>query len=135
MCVKTSFVSCRWIMLSLWSMHMNLASQATKTTLVLATRRSTELCCERLGIDDDKEPHQDRYCRFQEIEERGLRRRGPVDAPPCYLEGTVLLDTMMRFGRISYEEEDVKVWDRRWQPSETVVRHLSKDWMLRPCEC
>lgn len=62
----------------------------------------------------------------------GLTRRGPVDASPCYLEGTVLLDTIMCFGRISYEEEDLKVWDRRWQPSETMVRHLSNDWMLRP---
>ena len=38
----------------------------------------------------------------------------------------------MRFGTISYEEEDVKVWDQRWEPSGMIVRHLSKDWMFRP---
>ena len=38
----------------------------------------------------------------------------------------------MRFGRISYEEEDVNVWNQRWEPPGMIVRHLSKDWMFRP---
>ena len=55
-----------------------------------------------------------------------------VDAPTNYLEGTVLLDTVMRFGEISYGKKDVKVWDQRWVPSEKAVHDLSRDWMLRP---
>ena len=38
----------------------------------------------------------------------------------------------MRFGKISYKEEDVKVWDQSWEPSEKVVRHLLQVWMFRP---
>ena len=45
---KKPFLSYKWIMPSLLSMHMNPVSLSTKTMLVLATRRSTELCCKRL---------------------------------------------------------------------------------------
>ena len=55
-----------------------------------------------------------------------------MDPTPCYLEGTVLLETVIRFGRISYEEEDVNVWDQRWEPSGMTVHELSHDWMFKP---
>ena len=62
----------------------------------------------------------------------GPSKGEPVDPTPCYLEGTVLLETVIRFGRISYEEEDVNVWDQRWEPSGMTVRELSNDWMFKP---
>ncbi|XP_022804620.1 uncharacterized protein LOC111341860 isoform X2 [Stylophora pistillata] len=68
---------------------------------------------------------------LQESTSEGLRPV-PIDSRPEFLEGTVLLDTVMRFGRISYKDEDVKVWDHRWKPSETIVRRMSNDWMFRP---
>ena len=40
----------------------------------------------------------------------------------------MLLDTRMRWGEISYAEEDVETWDRGWQPSEITVRDLGRDW-------
>ena len=59
-------------------------------------------------------------------------RPDPTDSRPEFREGTELLDTLLRFGRISYEKEDVRVWDRIWKPSGTTVHHLSKDWMFTP---
>lgn len=49
-------------------------------------------------------------------------------APPYYPEGTVLLDTRIRYGSISYKDDDLKIWDRRWQPSERAVQDLLRDW-------
>ncbi len=40
----------------------------------------------------------------------------------------MLLSTRMRYGKISYEVEDVENWDQRWQPSERTVRDLGQDW-------
>lgn len=59
-------------------------------------------------------------------------RPEPIDSRPEFLEGTELLDTFVRFGKISFKKEDVRVWDRRWKPSGTTVRHLSRDWMFIP---
>lgn len=59
-------------------------------------------------------------------------RPDPTDSRPEFREGTELLDTLVRFGRISYEKEDVRVWDRIWKLSGTTVHHLSKDWMFTP---
>lgn len=59
-------------------------------------------------------------------------RPEPIDSRPEFLEGTKLLDTLVRFGKISFKKEDVRVWDRRWKPSGTTVRHLSRDWMFIP---
>nr|XP_058952412.1 uncharacterized protein LOC131779846 [Pocillopora verrucosa] len=59
-------------------------------------------------------------------------RPEPIDSRPEFLEGTELLDTLVRFGKISFKKEDVRVWDRRWKPSGTTVRHLSRDWMFIP---
>lgn len=53
-------------------------------------------------------------------------------APADYPEGTVLLDTHMRYGQISYDEEDVHSWDQRWKPSEKTVRDLGRDWNSKP---
>lgn len=52
----------------------------------------------------------------------------PVDHP----EGTVLLDTRVRYGEISDKKEDVKVWDRSWQPSERAVQDLKREWKTVP---
>ncbi|CAH3119389.1 unnamed protein product [Pocillopora meandrina] len=65
-------------------------------------------------------------------EGRKRPRPDPFNAQPEFLEGTILLDTVLRFGKISYREEDLKAWDQRWEPSEKVVRHLLQDWMCRP---
>ena len=49
-----------------------------------------------------------------------------------YPEGTVLLDTQMRYGEISYDDEDVQSWDQRWHPSEKTVQDLVRDWRSIP---
>lgn len=78
-------------------------------------------------IYDDKEPPPGTRRRHT-----GQKEGKRPDSRPDFLEGTVLLETVMRFGRISYEEEYVKVWDHSWQPSEATVRCLSNDWKFRP---
>ena len=40
----------------------------------------------------------------------------------------MLLVTHMRYGKISYEVEDVVFWDPRWKPSEKAVRDLRRQW-------
>ena len=56
-----------------------------------------------------------------------------VDSVPAdYPEGKVLLDTKMRYGEISYDDEDVQSWDQRWRPSEKTVQHLARDWRSIP---
>ena len=68
----------------------------------------------------------------------------PSPAPPVMLaidvggvqadcpEGMVLLDTLMRYGEISYDDEDVQSWDQRWHPSEKTVQDLGRDWRSIP---
>ena len=52
------------------------------------------------------------------------------NAPADYLEGMVLLDTLMRYGQISYDKRHVVRWDHRWHPSEKTVQDLERDWKL-----
>ncbi|XP_078380102.1 uncharacterized protein LOC144663042 isoform X1 [Oculina patagonica] len=104
---------------------------------------------EEFGPSDDKEPLLGGYGNGGSIR-RSSGQEGPksefsVDleepsfgalrvqsdsgtAPADYPEGTVLLSTRMRYGKISYEVEDVENWDQRWQPSERTVRDLGQDW-------
>ena len=49
-----------------------------------------------------------------------------------YPDGTVLLDTLILYGKISYKEEDVKIWERRWKPSERAVLDLQREWQSFP---
>ena len=44
----------------------------------------------------------------------------------------MLLDTHLRYGEISYDEEDVQSWDQSWRPSEKTVQHLRRDWKSTP---
>ena len=44
----------------------------------------------------------------------------------------MLLDTLMLYGEISYDEEHVQSWDQRWRPSEETVRDLRRDWRSTP---
>ena len=53
-------------------------------------------------------------------------------APADYPEGTVLLDTHMHYGEISYDDEHVQSWDQRWRPSEKTVQDLGRDWRSIP---
>jgi len=39
----------------------------------------------------------------------------------------VLLDTHLRYGEISYDEEDVQIWEKSWRPSEKIVQDLRRD--------
>ena len=56
-----------------------------------------------------------------------------VDSIPAdYPEGMVLLDTQMRYGEISYDDEDVQSWDQKWHPSEKTVQDLARDWRSIP---
>ena len=56
-----------------------------------------------------------------------------VDSVPAdYPEGMVLLDTKMRYGEISYDDEDVQSWHQRWHPSEKTVQDLRRDWRSKP---
>ena len=54
------------------------------------------------------------------------------NAPADYPEGVVLLDTLMYYGEISYNDEDVQTWQQRWRPSEKAVQDLERDWRLIP---
>ena len=49
-----------------------------------------------------------------------------------YPAGTVLLQTRLRYGEISYEAEDVLTRKDRWQPSERPVTHLREDYRSTP---
>lgn len=40
----------------------------------------------------------------------------------------MLLETRLRYGIISFEENDVEVWHQRWQPSEKAVQDLGQKW-------
>ena len=44
----------------------------------------------------------------------------------------MLLDTLVRFGKISYKVEDVKIWEQRWKPSERAVLDLEREWQSVP---
>ena len=44
-----------------------------------------------------------------------------------YPEGSVVLDTRMRYGKISYDDKDVETWDRKWLPPDHIVRDLERD--------
>ena len=45
---------------------------------------------------------------------------------------TVLLETRMRYGEISYHNEDVLKWKERWQPSERLENDLRMDHQKKP---
>jgi len=49
-----------------------------------------------------------------------------------YPDGTVLLDTLVLYGKISYEVENVKIWERGWMPSERAVLDLEREWKSVP---
>ena len=56
-----------------------------------------------------------------------------VDSVPAdYPEGMVLLNTLMRHGDISYDDEDVQSWNQRWRPSEKMVQDLGREWRSIP---
>lgn len=44
----------------------------------------------------------------------------------------MLLDTLMYYGELSYDGQDVQTWDKRWRPSEKAVRDLRRDWRSIP---
>ena len=51
---------------------------------------------------------------------------------PIYPADTVLLETRMRYGAISYHSEDVLKWKERWQPSERLENVLRKHHLKKP---
>ncbi|XP_020605391.1 uncharacterized protein LOC110044219 isoform X2 [Orbicella faveolata] len=78
------------------------------------------------------------------MDENGTRQRRLNDLdgqttidvePPSfedYPDGTVLLDTRVLYGKISYKVEDVKIWERGWKPSERAVLDLERKWQSVP---
>ena len=51
---------------------------------------------------------------------------------PKLKSGTVVLSTVMRHGVISYETEDVEIWDKKWRVSPTEARRLKIVWKSVP---
>ena len=49
-------------------------------------------------------------------------------ASAVYPKGTLLLETCMRHGKISYKEKDVLAWYRKWKPPERHVKNLKSEW-------
>lgn len=41
---------------------------------------------------------------------------------------TVVLDTYLRYGEISFLSRDVQTWDGSWRPPKTVVDSLKQEW-------
>ena len=49
---------------------------------------------------------------------------GGSGAPPVYLAGTVLLETYVRYGRISFNPEDIFAEEGGWRPIAKQVSDL-----------
>ena len=43
-----------------------------------------------------------------------------------------MLETHLRYGKISSENKDVVEWQQGWQPSEIVIQDLKEKWKLVP---
>ena len=56
---------------------------------------------------------------------------GP-SGPLHYPEGTVLLETLVRYGRISFKDGDVMIWHQQWKPSERTILDIARDWGTVP---
>ena len=56
----------------------------------------------------------------------------PENRANDHQEGMVTLETRMRYGKISYEEKDVVVWDGEWLPPEDHVQDLARQWKSTP---
>jgi len=41
---------------------------------------------------------------------------------------TVILDTYLRHGKISFAKKDIVKWDGRWQPPKKDKRKLEEEW-------
>lgn len=41
---------------------------------------------------------------------------------------SVMLETQLRYGKISFESHDVVTWDGTWQPPERVKESLEQEW-------
>ncbi len=39
-----------------------------------------------------------------------------------------MLETQLRYGKISFESYDVVTWDGTWQPPESVEERLEQQW-------
>ena len=39
-----------------------------------------------------------------------------------------MLDTYLRYGKISFASKDVQIWDGSWRPPRSVVDDLKKKW-------
>ena len=57
---------------------------------------------------------------------------GASGSSPIYPADTVLLETRMRYGAISYHSEDVLKWKERWQPSERLENDLRMHHQKKP---
>ena len=49
-------------------------------------------------------------------------------ASAVYPEGTLLLETRMRHGKISYKEKDILARYRKWKPPKRLVKDLKSEW-------
>lgn len=49
-----------------------------------------------------------------------------------YPDGSVLLETRLRYGKLSYEIHDVKKIENGWQPPEKLKKHLEKQYSSTP---
>lgn len=49
-----------------------------------------------------------------------------------YPAGTVLLETRLQNGEISYQEKDIVRWIDGWRPSDGQVTHLMEEFGLTP---
>ena len=57
---------------------------------------------------------------------------GASGSSPVYPVNAVLLETRIRYGEISYHNEDVLKWKERWQPPERLENDLRKRHQKKP---
>lgn len=65
----------------------------------------------------------------------GSKEYGDTDTTPApvnYLKGIVLLKTHLRYGKISFKENDVVERQQGWQPSDMIMQDLEEKWNLVP---
>ena len=41
---------------------------------------------------------------------------------------SLMLETYLRYGKISFQSDDVVTWDGSWRPPEGVVESLEQEW-------
>ncbi|KAL9963903.1 hypothetical protein ACROYT_G027458 [Oculina patagonica] len=95
---------------------------------------------EQLVPDDESSGARRRSFSDREEQKQGLRGQqegasygtiGPGEAERDYPAGTVLLETRMRYGKISYQAKDIVKREDRWQPPDQVETELLERYMSR----